>query len=184
MQDQSPSFADGFGNTEDSESEGYVVYKNSSAYSMNVHYLHGTMHYFDNGDEIIKKTYNNTEINLIDQVRESLSRNIYPIFISEGNSEQKKTKIIHNAYLNHCYKSFRSIKGDLVVFGASLKENDKHVLDAMLESQVKRIYYGVSKAEYADHVVAAIELYNSKVAEKYKKQLFLYDYRTVNVWGR
>ena len=184
MQDQSPEFADGFGNTEDSVLEGYVVYKNSSSYPMNVYYLHGAMHYFDDGDEIIKKTYVNTDINLIEQVRKSLDSNIYPIFISEGDSEQKKTKIIHSAYLNHCYKSLRAISGDIVIFGASLKDNDKHILDAVLESHVKRIYYATSNSQKIDHIVSAIDAHNLKVGKKQKKELFLFDYKTVNVWGK
>lgn len=184
MQDQAPQFADGFGNTEDSILEGYVVYKNSSSYPMNIHYLHGAMHYFDNGDEVIKKTYNNTDKNLIEQVRESLEKNIYPIFISEGNSEQKKTKIMHSAYLNHCFKSLRSINGDIVIFGASLKDNDKHIVAAILESKVKRIYYGTSDTNSAKHVATAIDSYNHTADKNHKKQLFLYDYKTVNIWGR
>ncbi len=184
MQDMSESFSDGFGNTEDSEHEGYVVYKNSGSSKMNVHYLHGALHYFDAGDEIIKKTYANTDINIIDQVRESLKINIYPIFISEGTSEQKKTKILHSAYLNHCYKSLRSIGGDLVIFGASLKENDKHILDAIIESPIKRIYLGVSGEDAATHIRAAVDTHNADSDAKHKKELHLYDYKTVDVWGK
>lgn len=184
MKDKSESFSDGFGNTEDSIHEGYVVYKNSGAHQMNVHYLHGALHYFDAGDEIIKKTYANTDINLIDQVRESLKNNIYPIFISEGTSEQKKTKILHSAYLNHCYKSLRAIGGDLVIFGASLKDNDKHILDAILESPLKRIYLGVAKESAGDRIRAAVEAHNKKSDAKHQKEFYLYDYRTVNIWGR
>jgi hypothetical protein len=184
MQEQSEKFSDGFGNTEDSVHEGYVVYKNSGVSQPNVYYLHGALHYFDAGDEIIKKTYTNTDINLIDQIRDSLNKNIYPIFISEGNSEQKKTKILHSAYLNHCYKSLRSIGNDIVIFGASLKENDLHILNAILESPVKRIYLGVSKESNAENIKIAIEEYNKKSDSKHKKELFLYDYKTVNVWGR
>ncbi len=185
MQDtEVENFTDGFGNTEDSIHEGYVVYKNSGSQAMNVHYLHGALHYFDAGDEIIKKTYVNTDICLIDQITESLNKNIYPVFISEGTSEQKKTKILHSAYLNHCYKSLRSIGGDIVIFGTTLKENDKHILDALLESKVKNIYLGVSKSSAADHIKHAMEVHNQNPDQKHQKNLYLYDYKTVNVWGR
>jgi len=184
MEDVSGEFIDGFGNTEHSIHEGYVVYKNSGAQGIKVHYLHGSLHYFDAGDEIIKKTYNNTDTCLIDQVRESLSKNIYPIFISEGSSDQKKTKILHNAYLNHCYRSFRLIKGDLVIFGASLKEPDQHILDAILENGIKNIYFGVTEASSAERIKTAIEKHNLKSDTNHQKQLHLYDYRTVKVWGK
>ena len=111
-----------------------------------------------------------------------MDKNIYPIFISEGNSLQKKTKILHNGYLNHCYKSLRSISGDIVIFGSSLKSNDEHILDAILESKVKNIYIGVSNIEAVPHIEAKIDFYNQTA--KNKKTLYLFDYRTVNVWGK
>lgn len=189
MHDKSMRFTDGYGNTEDSIHKGYVVYNNSG--SFNVHYLHGALHYFDDGDQIIKKTYNNSNIDLVTQINSSLSSNIYPIFISEGNSEQKLTKIIHNSYLNHCYRSLRSLggigkkpnKGDIVVFGTYLKKNDDHILEALLENNIRNIYVGVSGADKVPHIKAKIDDYNrSKSAEK-KKYLHLYDYRSVNIWN-
>jgi hypothetical protein len=181
MQNNSGNFSDGFANNEESEHEGFVVYQNSTGFK--VHYLHGALHLFDAGDEIIKKTYANTEINLVDQIRESLSGQIYPIFISEGNSSQKLTKILHSSYLNHCHKSFRSIAGDLVIYGASLKANDNHILDAIFENKTKTIYFGVSREESADHIKAKFADFNSVVGKKHKKSLVLYDYRTVDIWG-
>ena len=183
---EAEGFNDGFGNTEDSVHEGYVVYKNSgsSGSKMNVFYLHGALHYFDAGDEIVKKTYANTDIILIDQVRDSLAKNIYPIFISEGTSEQKKTKILHSAYLNHCYKSLRSIGGDLVIFGASLKDNDRHILDAILESRVKRVYLGVKDEPAGAAMQTVIAEYNAKSDPKFRKELYLFNYRTTKVWSK
>lgn len=184
--DESLGFTDGFGDNEESLSEGYVVYKNMG--SFRVHYLHGGLHIFDAGSDIIKKTYSNTGINLVVQIRENLDRKIYPIFISEGSSAQKKTKIMHNSYLNHCFKSLRSISGDLVVLGTLLKKNDEHILHAIIESKVKNIYLGVSDAtkDSVDvrNVIAKIEEFNVGKTEPKKKHLFLYDYKTVNVWGR
>ena len=188
MHSQSHASDDGFGNTEDSLYEGYVVYKNSSAYKMNMHYLHGALHYFDADDEIIKKTYVNTDVPLVTQTKESLDEGKYPIFISEGTSEQKMTKILHSAYLNHCYKSLKNIGGknkpDIVVFGASLKESDKHILDALLQSKITNIYYGVSSTEGGEHMAIALDEYNAKTIKERQKNLILFDYRTVNVWGR
>jgi hypothetical protein len=189
MQDKSMNFTDGYGNTEDSVHEGFVVYKNSG--SFNVHYLHGALHYFDDGDEIIKKTYNNSDIDLIAQIKKSLNSNIYPIFISEGNSEQKLTKIIHNSYLNHCYRSLRSLggggkksnKGDLVVFGTYLKKNDNHILEALLENNIQNIYMGVSDADKVSHIKIKIDDYNKGKSDEKKKHLHLYGYKTVNIWS-
>lgn len=183
MQNNVDNFTDGFSNTEDSQHEGFVVYQNQKSKGFRIHYVHGALHIFDAGDEIIKKTYNNTDINLVDQVRDSLSKHIYPIFISEGSSEQKLTKILHSAYLNHCYRSLCRIGGDLVVYGASLKNNDDHVLRAIIDGNVKNIYFGVSSADNAGHIQNAVDTYNLTAPENKKKTLYLYGYKTIDVWG-
>lgn len=181
MHDNSDDFTDGFGEDDYSIHKGYVVYKNK--YDMRVHYLHGGLHIFDAGSEIIKKTYSKTGVRLVDQVKENLNKGIYPIFISEGDSNQKLTKILHNSYLNHCYKSLRFIGGDLVILGTELKRNDAHILDAIMESKVQNIFVGVSKAESVEHIKDRVDSYNYKKSEKKKKTIRLYDYKTVDIWG-
>jgi hypothetical protein len=183
MIDDRSDFTDGFGENDYSIYEGYVVYKNK--YDMDVYYLHGGLHIFDTGSEIIKKTYSKTGIKLIDQIKDNLERSIYPIFISEGNSKQKLTKILHNSYLNHCYKSLRFITGDLVILGTQLKKNDSHILDAIMESKVTNIFVGVSKIGDAEYIKNMVGQHNLKVKEKkYKKNIFMYDYRSIDIWGK
>ena len=115
-------------------------------------------------------------------VKENLDKNIYPIFISEGDSKQKITKILHNSYLNHCYKSLRSIKGNLVILGTELKRNDAHILDAIMESKIENIFIGVSTSDSIEHIKSIIVEYNTKNPES-KKNIYLYDYKTVDIWG-
>ena len=182
MVDDSEEFIDGFGENNDSIDEEYVVYKNK--YKMKVHYLHGGLHVFDIGSEIIKKTYSKTGIKLVDQIKDNLSKNIYPIFISEGDSKQKLTKIKHNSYLNQCYKSLRSIGGDIVILGTELKKNDSHILDAILENGVKNIYIGVSDEKNVEHIKNSVDDYNKKAKGMKRKNLYFYDYRTVDIWGK
>ncbi|MFA6160725.1 MAG: DUF4917 family protein [Patescibacteria group bacterium] len=186
-------FTDGFGNTEDSEDEAFVVYQNSK-FGFKVHYLHGGLHLFDADGEIIKKTYNNSEINLIQQTAESLERDEYPIFISEGVSKQKMAKILHNGYLNHCYRSLKASGRDLVIFGTTLKKSDEHILDAVVNSEVENVFIGVSAMDSVPHIEAAINSWNTEAMELNKekkpkskkkiKKIHLYDYRTVDVWGK
>ena len=188
MSGDQTKFPDGFGNTEDSEFEGYVVYDASkNIFKMKVHYLHGALHYFDAESEIIKKTFINTDIPLVEQVRESLDENKYPIFISEGSSEQKMTKIMHSAYLYHCYKSLKSIgtktkDGYMVIFGASLKSNDEHILNAIFANNINNIYMGVSSLDGTRYIAERFASHNRTA--KRVKNLYFFDYKTVNVWGR
>ncbi|HFP7528735.1 TPA: DUF4917 family protein [Campylobacter jejuni] len=170
-------FIDGFHNSDNGND---VVFDNNSRKNT-CFYLHGALHIFDSGDEIIKKTYSRTGRPLKEQITEELNSNRYPVFVSEGTSEQKKTKIIHNAYLNHCYKSLSSIGGNLIVFGTMLKSNDEHIQDAMLKSKVTNIYFGVSSLEKGQKDLNSFIEKNNNL-EKNKKQIFFYNYRTVRIW--
>lgn len=184
MHDNSSGYTDGFGEDNESIDGEYVVFKNT--HGSRLFYLHGGLHIFDAGDEIIKKTYSKTGIKLFDQIKENLDKNIYPVFISEGDSKQKKTKILHNSYLNHCYKSLRFIGGDLVILGTELKRNDTHILDAIMESKVENIFIGVSKAGSVDHIVDRVDEFNKELSSRKisgkKKRVFLYNYKTANIW--
>ncbi|RTJ67363.1 DUF4917 domain-containing protein [Campylobacter jejuni] len=170
-------FIDGFHNSDNGND---VVFDNNSRKNT-CFYLHGVLHIFDSGDEIIKKTYSRTGRPLKEQITEELNNNRYPVFVSEGTSEQKKAKIIHNAYLNHCYKSLSYIDGDLIVFGTMLKSNDEHIQDAILKSKVKNIYFGVSSLEKGKNDLNSFIEKNNNL-EKNKKQIFFYDYKSVKIW--
>lgn len=162
----------------------YVVFGNDGA-SQNIYFLHGGLHIYDKKSEIIKNTFSRTDKSLKEQTLENLDKDIYPIFVSEGTSEQKKAKIIHNAYLNHCYKSLLSIgrtkknESSLVVFGTLLKRNDIHIRQAILKSKVENIYIGISKEsdikEFTNFIDKASKL-------KKAKKVYFYDYRTAKVW--
>jgi len=172
---------DGFHN--DDINDNYVIFGNDNS-SQEIYYLHGALHIFDKKSSIIKNTYSRTTIALKEQTLKNLDKDIYPIFVSEGTSEQKKTKIIHNAYLNHCYKSLGAIgskNSSLVVFGTLLKMNDLHIRDAIKKNKVKNIYFGVS----SEDEVNQLEEFKEELENIDKpKNVYFYDYRTVSVWSK
>lgn len=170
-------FIDGFHNS----NNGNDVVFNNNSHSNTCLYLHGALHIFDSGDKIIKKTYSRTSKPLKEQIKDELNNNRYPVFVSEGTSEQKKTKIIHNAYLNHCYKSLCTLGGDLIIFGTKLKSNDEHIRDAVLKSKIKKIYFGVSDLNRGQQELSDFIEKNNNL-EKNKKQIFFYDYKSVKIW--
>lgn len=173
---------DGF-NDPYQQSTDYVVFENGGK-SFNLNFLHGGLHIFDNKSEIIKNTYSRTERTLKSQTLENLNKDIYPVFVSEGTSEQKHAKIIHNAYLNHCYKSLSGIGGtklpsNLIIFGTLLKTNDVHIQDAILHNKIKNIYFGISSEEEKDSLNGFVkQLSNARIPKK----VYFYDYRTAKVW--
>jgi len=172
---------DGF--HDDSEFSDFVVFGNDSS-SQEIYYLHGALHIFDKKDKIIKNTFSRTSIALKEQTLQNLEQDIYPVFVSEGTSKQKKAKIIHNAYLNHCYKSLGAIgsrNSSLVVFGTLLKTNDAHIREAILNNKVNTIYFGVGSEEE----IQQLQEFKAELIESRRtKNVKFYDYRTVSVWGK
>lgn len=176
-------FPDWFWEDDFSIDEDYVIYKNNSSFPSKVNYLHWWLHIFDAWNEIIKKTYSKTDICLMTQIEKNLDKWIYPIFVSEWDSKQKMTKILHNAYLNHCYRSLKKVNWELVILWTMLKSNDDHILDAIMWSTVSRIYIWVSNIEKVEHIRQRIVEFNSKQEDPKKhKQLWYFDYKTVNPW--
>jgi hypothetical protein len=98
---------DGFGNDEDDPGADYVVWQGeTNPYSACALFLHGALHLFDSGKELLKYTWVRKGVPLIDQARDALAGGAFPLFVSEGTSAQKKTKIRHSAYLYQGLKQF------------------------------------------------------------------------------
>lgn len=135
-------FNDGFRTPEDGVAP-YVVWELDNNYSQNFFYLHGALHFYDAGSELQKYTWVNTGKKLTDQIRSALSTDKFPIFVSEGSSEEKLTRIKHNAYLARAFRSFSSISGSLFVYGHSLARNDEHFLSLIERGKIKRVFVGL-----------------------------------------
>ncbi len=165
----------------DRETTDYVTYANNGSAGRNqrIFYLHGALHIFDKKYKIIKHTYSRTKKTLTEQTLDNLNKNIYPIFVSEGTSKQKKSKILHSAYLNYCYKSLKSIggKNSLIIFGTMLKANDEHIQDAIIDNNIKKIYIGIGSKDNIFEFAPFVEEAN----KRYKK-VYFYDYRSAKVW--
>lgn len=179
--------SDGFGNSEYGDNDTYVIYKNNdSSFYQTIHYLHGALHIFDKESEIIKNTYSRTEKTLKQQTLDNLEKSIYPIFISEGTTNKKKARIIHNSYLNNSFKILRTLKNNdskfkkensIIIFGTMLKSNDTHIIEAIVENGVKNIFIGISCLDKKSELLVFEEyLANKKITLQY------YDYKTVKIW--
>ncbi|MDW9398609.1 DUF4917 family protein [Sinorhizobium meliloti] len=128
---------DGFRHPDDAR-QPYVSWLQSQ--SATIHYLHGALHLFDSGPEIIKYTWSKTDIPIVDQIRAALDEGNYPLFVAEGTSSSKLEKIMHNAYLHKALRSLESCANQtasaFVIFGHSLAANDEHILRAFARGRV------------------------------------------------
>lgn len=138
---------DGFGRDEDTEQEYVNWMGESSAHGQRIHYLHGALHLFDSGAELQKYTWVNTGKPLLEQARDAMGKNKFPLFVAEGKSNQKLAKIKHSAYLHHSYKSFAAQMEQrddaLFIFGHRLADNDQHILKKIARGKIAQLYVGL-----------------------------------------
>jgi Domain of unknown function (DUF4917) len=196
-----PEFPDGLGldhddgfrkDPEDWEADYVIWHGESHANSQNVHYLHGAMHLYDAGAQLQKYTWINTGKALVDQANEALAADLFPLFVAEATSGHKLAKIQHSAYLHHSYKSFCTVcmqgaKTALFIYGHSLADNDRHILDRISRSKLAHLFislYGDPDSP-ANHSIraAAGRIAARRVVGAPALKLDFYDAETAEVWG-
>lgn len=127
LQDKEIACDDGFRKPGDNPTADYVSWDPDNSKNQTVRYLHGALHLYDTGSEMKKFTWIDSQIPLIDQIRAALEEGSYPVFVSEGTSNEKVDRIRHNDYLCKMYRAFTELQGSLIVFGHSLDTSDDHI---------------------------------------------------------
>jgi hypothetical protein len=111
LQDEEIACDDGFRKPGDDPTADYVSWDPDNSKSQTVRYLHGALHLYDTGSEMKKFTWIDTQIPLIEQIRAALQQGSYPVFVSEGTSNEKVERIRHNDYLCKMYRAFTELQG-------------------------------------------------------------------------
>ncbi|MCO4291357.1 DUF4917 family protein [Solitalea sp. MAHUQ-68] len=177
---------DGFRTNWDDDS--MVTWEIGREHQQNLYYLHGAMHIFKDDKSLIQKyTWRNGNKTIGQQVRESIDNSKFPVFISEGTTEHKLKRIKENGYLSRSFSSLKSIKGDLFIFGHSLRDEDDHVFDIVNSNQgLKRIFislYGNSDKIENKKIIGKINAWQSEFTSKGREYIF-YDSTSANIWGK
>ena len=173
------------------EGEDYVVWEPSEAKNQKVYYLHGALHLFDDGLEIKKYTWSRTDIPLMQQIREAVSNDIFPLFVAEGTSDSKMTRINHSAYLGKGIRSFAGIGGDLFIYGHSLSKNDSHILDYIGKSKIVNLFisiYGNPESKQNRNTIKKAQLIKMSRSRhdkrnRYPLNIIFYNAESAKVWG-
>jgi hypothetical protein len=177
---------DGFKKPKSGSDSDYVSWEPSRAWFQNVFYLHGALHIYDSDTEIQKYTWNNTEIKLIDQIRSALSRDLFPIFVSEGSSDEKYTKIRHSDFLTKGHTELCMLKGVLFTFGHSLASSDAHIVRAIARSKVSKVYVGMfgdpQSEENQAMIQNALAIPAMRDDDRYPVDIYFCDSSKVVVW--
>lgn len=181
---------DGFGRDNNTKSE-YVKWMGEDADYQRVHYLHGALHLFDDGADLHKFTWVNTRKPLLEQARKAMDDGKFPLFVAEGESDQKLKKIKHSAYLYHSYKSFSKqmeVKTCcLFIFGHSLAENDQHILQKIARGKIPQIYVGLHgdpESQSNQKIKNKACNLRSQREENSPLEVSFFTTESANVWGR
>jgi hypothetical protein len=184
---RAPSSDDGFRALEDNYEASYVVWEPGQSHGQNMWFLHGALHVFDSGTEIQKYTWNRTGVRLVDQIREALSRGYFPVFVSEGTSEEKYERIRHSDYLAKAYRSFSEIQGTLFIYGHSLSENDDHYLKCIRRGKVSHAYialHGDPNSEGNRNIMRRADAIVRGRPQRRPLSVTYFDAASARVWGR
>ncbi len=183
---------DGFGRGDLGDSTGYVTWQGeSNARDQRIHYLHGAIHLFDSGSDLKKYTWRDNGVPILTQARTAMEQDMFPLFVAEGSSEQKLTKIKHSAYLYHSYKSFSAqmeVKGQaLFIFGHSFSDNDDHVLRKISEGKVEHLF--VSVLGSMDEINKRLFIERVNVVARQRNEntplgVTFFDADSANIWGQ
>lgn len=182
---------DGFGNDEDDPDTDFVVWQGeTSAHSADVLYLHGGLHLFDAGAQLQKYTWVRKGDPLIEQAREAINDDKFPLFVAEGMSHQKQAKIRHNAYLYQCLKVLSANAGRgthcFFIYGHSLAKNDNHILRRLGRGRFRTLYigiYGNPESEDNKHIANRAKELAALRHQRYPLEVKFFDAASANVWG-
>ena len=148
----------------------------------NVHYLHGALHIFDSGKDILKEQYDSAGY-ILENIKTRLNDGIYPVFVTAGNGDEKLNHIMHNRYLTHCYEELSKVDGSVVTFGFNFGPYDEHIIEALnkaahaqskMPPKLWSIYIGVYSQADADHI--------ESIRHKFHCKVQIFDAKTANVW--
>ncbi len=177
---------DGFRTDEDDISS--IIWESGNVDGQNIYYLHGALHLFDTGPELIKVTWKETGITLINQITEALASNHFPLIVVEGSSSNKLTKVRHSDYLSKGIRSFRKIGGSLFIHGHSLADNDDHFLQLIPKSKITNLFVSLHGDVNSDDNKKLIKKVNSFVAKRLEKKqkvlnVYFYDAKSIDIWA-
>lgn len=100
-------------------------------------YLHGGLHLVKHLDGSTRKL-TSSESTLLGSFAINTLGDV-PLFVSEGNAQDKLKAIRHSDYLSYCYGQLAGHQGALCIFGHNLGEQDRHIVQALLDARIKTL---------------------------------------------
>lgn len=149
----------------------------------NVHFLHGGLHIYDGPTGAKKHAYNGMGSSIIEQVKNNLAENRFPLFVSEPTYQKKKKRIENSPYLAYCFRALAEITGSIFIYGHSLDENDRHIFSQVKSCSANKIFvsiYGDENSEANTQVKASAFAYLDRPG----RQVYFFDASTAKIWNQ
>jgi hypothetical protein len=113
----------------------FMDYQNYSPYQ-HVYYLHGALFLFkvlnaETLSQLDVKLRTTDASELLDAIAREIRSGTLPLFVSEGRAEEKQRAIARSDYLRFANDALTERREALVIYGASLGRQDKHIAEAV-----------------------------------------------------
>jgi len=159
--------------------------------SLDIVYLHGSLAYFETPNGVEKIRYRPGE-QMIYQIQRNLDFGYYPVFVSEGTSQKKTSRISQNDYLRYARRKFqnacRQRDASLFTVGHSLSESDAHITDSIGTGRIKQVFLGVHGApdsqSWRDANAVAGRWHQMRIETDHRTPLEVYAFNTseLSIW--
>jgi hypothetical protein len=154
-------------------------------------HLHGALHLYEAGGQLFVLRYK-PGARLVDQIRDRLKMNEFPIFVAEGDRQSKSGRIKGHPYLKKMRSEFMGATNDansvLFTYGHSLDDVDAHLLDPLGGRKLAAVYVGAFGGPGSkDGARAAAWAHRWAVhragLNRQPLPVSIFDSRTVEIWG-
>ncbi len=111
--------------------------------TQNLFFLHGAFHIYQDGKSIKKITQSGEKAlyERLEKILEDENQSLITVF----QSKNKLDAINSNDYLKNCYSKLKILKGNILILGSALSDNDEHIFSHINKSQIENIFLVTTK---------------------------------------
>ncbi len=161
-------FSDGFGKNGNQE-----LFEYKPEINKNLFLLHGAFHLYKDKESIYKISKNSEKAlyDKIDEVLDNESKDLICVFTNDSKIDE----INDCQYLKDSLDELSKLKGNLIIIGSSLDVNDKHIFEAINNSNVERIFISSSSKNFEKDLLRINELFQNKEIILFDRETVTYD---------
>jgi len=116
--------------------------------SRSIYYLHGALFLYQTTNRTTNyklRRLESVKLEYIQLVRREIENDNFPIFVAEGDFRDKLRTINNNSYLNFCATQLQKSYRNIVFYGFSFGDSDRHIVDFLNKSKVEKIAVSIYK---------------------------------------